>query len=312
MRMHGQTRGTAAPSMKKDPIRQGCRARSRWRPISQVAKNPTSTPICRPRPPSSSSSATFSSPREAPPETPTTALPPASSPVKYFKPKGHPVEKLNSCAEVQRAMTAHVDNLSVQEESCREIQRLCGADREIHPPFDGTTGGWVPHCATQEMTLAADEAVRLHLPGEIFTALTRFWNETEFCSHAFAAMRVLAGGNRARNISVAAESQRQLKQLSTGFDALVGAMDGNPRPEQCMYNACEAIARLAEERPANRDFMVRRGCVQAIVNALDMLPTSVPVVVAAARALRTLFCRKVRSTSRPLHSAADESVESVS
>ena len=155
----------------------------------------------------------------------------------------------------------------------------------------------MPHCATQEMTLAADEAIRLHLPGEIFTALTRFWNETEFCAQAFAAMRVLAGGKRANNIGVAAESQRQLNQPSTGFDAFVGAMDGHPRSEPCMYNACEAIARLAEERPMNRDYMVRRGCVQAIVNALDMLPTSAPVVVAAARALRTLSAG--RSALRP-------------
>ena len=230
------------------------------------------------------------------------ALSPSKSPVKFFKPKGNPVERLRSCAEVQKAMTMYIDNLSVQEESCREIQRLCGADEEVHPAFDGTVGGKVAHCLTHEMSLAADEAVRLHLPGEIFTALTRFWNETTFCAHAFAALRVLAGGGRAKDIGVAAESQRQLRQLGTGFDAFVGAMDGNTRDERCMHNACEAIARLAEERPANRDFMVRRGCIQAIVNALDMLPTSVVVVVAAARALRHLSAG--RSSLAPDHYTA--------
>ena len=51
--------------------------------------------------------------------------PPPSSDVKFYKPRGNPVETLRSSAEISRAMLSYVDNLSVQEGSCREIIRLC-------------------------------------------------------------------------------------------------------------------------------------------------------------------------------------------
>ena len=231
-------------------------------------------------------------PSPEPPEAPETE-------VKFYEPRGNPVETLRSSAEIHNAMTGYIDNLSVQEESCREIIRLCKPTVDILNARTlaysrERTGDATPEDIQQrkinankptDTKLSADEAVRLHLVGEIFTAMTRFWNQPIFCGFAFEAIAIMASNQRAKRISVSAESQRQLKQIGDGFQAFIGATDAHHNNPNAMANFCECVALLSENLPTNRDFMVKAGAPQAITNALDCNPTSIEVVVAGARAL---------------------------
>ena len=262
--------------------------------------------------------------RRKPPPSPVPSEEPDApeAEVRFYEPRGNPVETLRSTAEIARAMSSYVDNLSVQEESCREIIRLCKPNDETarqrtHTFSRESRGDATPEERTAakvaanrptDTKLSADEAVRLHLIGDIFTAMTRYWMEPVFCGFGFEAIAIIASNNRAKRISVPAESQRALKQIGDGFQSFIGAMDAHHANSNAMAWACESIALLSEQMPTNRDFMVESGAPQAVTNALDSNPRSVEVVVAAARAL--LWMSKADSGGSSSSSSSSSSTSS--
>ena len=239
------------------------------------------------RPTSQAPSEALSTDRRQPPPEPPEPSPPLPE-VNFYIPRGNPIETLRSSAEIAVAMVNYIDNLSVQEGSCREIIRLCKVnaatfvERE-HAYSQQAIGAANPTDIKDsriaanrplDTKLSADEAVQLHLVGNILTAMTRFWSEPIFCGFAFEAIAVMARNKRAQRISVPAESHRHLKQLGTGFDAFIGAMDAHHLNATCMARACEAIGLLSEGLPTNRNYMIKAGAPQAVTNALNSNPTS--------------------------------------